>query len=155
MNKNFVKNLSVFLLIFLISCAQNFDEKLGEIAIGSGKNLIKINVEIADDNNERATGLMFREKLNENEGMLFIFENEDYQTFWMKNTMIPLDMIFIGKDFIIVDIKNAEPCREDPCKLYKSSKPAKYVLEVNSNFAARNNIKIGDKAILNEKILKE
>lgn len=155
MEINFVKNLAIFLLIFLVSCAQNFDEKPSEIWIDNGKNLIKINVEIADDDDERAKGLMFREKLNENGGMLFVFEDEDHQTFWMKNTMIPLDMIFIGTDFIIVDVKNAKPCGEDPCKLYKSSKPAMHVLEVNSGFAAKNNIKIGDKIIVNEKLLKE
>ena len=135
------------MLIFLIGCTENFNE----IYIDNGGGLIKINAEIADDNDERATGLMFREKLNENEGMLFVFESEGYQTFWMKNTLIPLDMIFIGNDFKIVDIKNAKPCKENPCALYKSSKPSRYVLEVNSGFSARNNIKTGDKTILNKK----
>ncbi len=134
----------IFLLIFLISCTKNFKE----ILIDNGNDLIKINVEIADDNEERMQGLMFREKLNQNSGMFFIFENESYQTFWMKNTLIPLDITFIDKNFEIIDIKSAVPCKEDPCKLYKSSKPAKYVLEVDSNFTIKNNIKIGDKIIL-------
>ena len=128
------KILVIFLLIFLISCAKNFNE----ILIENGNDLIKINVEIADDNEERMQGLMFRENLDENEGMFFIFENESYQTFWMKNTLIPLDIIFIDKNFEIIDIKNAVPCKEDPCQFYKSSKPAKYVLEVNSNFTIKN-----------------
>ena len=113
--------------------------------IDNGNGLIKVNAEIADDNHEREIGLMFREKLDENNGMLFIFDNEVYQTFWMKNTLIPLDMIFIDKEMKIVNIKSAVPCQEDPCVLYKSSKPAKYVLEVNGNFTIRNNIKTGGK----------
>ena len=150
MKRNLMKILVIFLLLFLAGCAKNFDA----VSIDNGKDLIKINVEIADDNNERAKGLMFRERLNENDGMFFIFDEENYQTFWMKNTLIPLDMIFIGEDLEIVDIKNAVPCKEEPCFLYKSSKPAKYVLEANQGFAAKNGIETGDKIILNGKILK-
>ena len=138
----------IFLLIFLISCTKNFDKNFNEIIIDNGKELIKIKAEIADDNEERLKGLMSRENLNENEGMLFVFENEDYQTFWMKNTLISLDMIFIDENLKIVDIKNAQPCEEEQCNLYKSSKPAKYVLEVNGNFTIRNNVKISDKMTL-------
>ena len=146
--KNFVKILLVFLLIFLANCAKISDNSRKEIFIDNGKGLIMINAEIADDSDERKNGLMFREKLEENSGMLFIFENEESQTFWMKNTLISLDIIFIGSDLEIVDIKNAEPCRKDPCKLYASPGPAKYVLEVNAGFAARNKLKVGDKIIM-------
>ena len=82
--------------------------------------------------------------------MLFIFDDGKNQTFWMKNTLIPLDIIFIGKDMKIVDIRYATPCNEYPCKLYQSSKPAKYVLEVNGNFTIKNNIKVDDKITLNQ-----
>ncbi len=138
------KILLIFLLIFLISCADNL-ENFSEIYINNGEKMIKIKVEIADDNEERMKGLMFREKLNANEGMFFIFENEEYLNFWMKNTLIPLDIIFIDKNFEIVGIKNAVPCLEDSCTLYTSAKPSKYVLEVNINFTTKNNINIGDK----------
>jgi uncharacterized membrane protein (UPF0127 family) len=90
---------------------------------------------------------MFREKLNENEGMLFVFDDEKYETFWMKNTLIPLDIIFIDKNFKIISIENAVPCKREPCTLYKSAKPAEYVLEVNENFTIRNKIKSGDTMI--------
>lgn len=150
MRKILIVFLIIFLLNFLISCAKNPEQNFKEVLIDNGKELIKINAEIADDKQEQANGLMFREKLNKNEGMLFVFENEEYQTFWMKNTLIPLDMIFIDENFEIVDIKNAVPCKEEPCALYKSSKPAKYVLEVNSNFAEKNGINAGDKIILKE-----
>ena len=147
---NSSKMLCIFfvLLIFLISCAKNFNKNFSEISIDNGKNLIKLNVEIADDNEKRMKGLMFREKLNDNEGMLFVFDNEQNQTFWMKNTLIPLDIIFIDKDFRIVGIKNAFPCKEDLCSLYKSLKPAKYVLEVNGNLTIKNEIEVGNRIIL-------
>ena len=137
----------IFLLIFLASCAKSLDE----ILIDNGEKIIKINAEIADDNDEKAKGLMFREELDENYGMFFVFDDERELTFWMKNTLIPLDMIFIDGNLQIADIKNAVPCRKDPCELYKSSKPAKYVLEVNSGFSTRNNVKIGNKIVLNKK----
>ena len=133
----------IFLLILLIGCAKNTNE----VYIEKGDKLIKLLVEIADDNLEREQGLMFREMLDQNNGMLFIFENESYQTFWMKNTLIPLDIIFIDKNYGIVDIKNAIPCEKDPCSLYKSTKPSKYVLEVNGNFIAKNSIRIEDRVI--------
>ncbi len=136
------KILAIFLLIFLISCSKSFNE----ISIDNGKKIIKINVEIADDKQERTKGLMLRTELDENSGMLFVFDEENYQTFWMKNTLIPLDMVFIGKDMKIVGIKNAVPCKQDPCTLYKSARPAKYVLEVNGNFTSRNSIIVGNKA---------
>lgn len=160
----FIIFLVIFSLIFSASCAENTSQN--QVFIGTtkskilcaenqgfscnGKNLIKINVEIADDSNEREKGLMFREKLNENGGMLFVFDDESYQTFWMKNTLIPLDMIFIDGNFNVVDIKHAVPCKKEPCALYKSSNPAKYVLEVNENFTEKNNVKIGDKIIMNK-----
>lgn len=150
MKQNFTKFLLIFSLIFLVSCAKNFNTDSNKIAIDNGQKLIEINVEIADDNEERSKGLMFREVLEETAGMFFVFENEDYRTFWMKNTVIPLDIIFIDKNFRIVDIKYAEPCKQDPCKLYRSAKPAKYVLEVNAGFTEKNNIKIDDKIMPNQ-----
>ena len=134
----------IFLLVFLINCAKNSSLVL----IDSGEKIIKINVEIADDISERMHGLMNRTQLGENSGMLFVFDDDNYYQFWMKNTIIPLDIIFIGKDFGIIEIKNAVPCAKEPCALYGPSKPAKYVLEVNSGFAARNGIKSGNKVIL-------
>lgn len=139
------KILIIFLLIFVIGCTKNIDKNLGEILIENGEKTVRIAVEIADDDEEVTMGLMFRENLDENSGMFFVFGDENYRSFWMKNTLIPLDIIFIGENFEIVDIEYAVPCKEDPCALYKSSKPAKYVLEVNADFTAKNNIGIGDK----------
>ena len=148
MKQNFHKNLIIFFLIFLIVFLTNCTKKPNQISINNGEKIIKVNVEIADDNYERQQGLMFRKSLNENAGMIFVFEDENFQSFWMKNTLIPLGMVFINNNFEIVDIKSAVPCKEDPCITYDSAKPARYVLEVNYGFAEKNSIEAGDKVDL-------
>ena len=144
MKKSLVIFIFIVSLVMLASCKSE-----NAAFIDNGKEKIKVNVEIADNAEERAYGLMFREFLGENSGMLFIFDDETTRSFWMKNTLVPLDIIFISKDFEIVDIKYAEPCKENPCISYVSKGPAEYVLEVNGNFTIKNNIKIGDKIIIN------
>ena len=149
--KKIIQKISfIFFLLFLVSCAKNISEDYKQISIDNGNKTIKLNVEIADDNYKREKGLMFRENLDENAGMLFIFGNEAYETFWMKNTLIPLDIIFIDKYFKIANIEHAVPCKQDPCALYHSSKPVKYVLEVNAGFAMKNNIEVSNKIVLNQ-----
>ncbi len=142
MLKNLILNLFIMLMI---SCEKSEDEQKynwQKIQLPDGKF---IKIEIARTEEERALGLMFRHSLPEDRGMLFIFEEEDFQSFWMKNCFFPLDLIFMDKNGKIVDTKeNFEPCKEDPCPSYKSKEKAKYVLEVNSNFCKKNNIKIGD-----------
>ena len=150
MRQKFGKISMIFLLIFLTNCVQNSDKKSDQILIDNGHEDIAVNVQIADDSNERARGLMFVESLDENAGMFFVFERESYLTFWMKNTLIPLDIIFIDEKLKIVDIKNAMPCSQNPCELYKSTAPAKYVLEVNGNFTIKNSIRPGNKIKVNQ-----
>ena len=102
-------------------------------------------MEIADTNEERRVGLMNRESLEDNNGMLFIFDREGVLTFWMKNTLIPLDMIFVSEDKAIKHIeRDVPPCLEDPCPLYSSKYPVKYVIEVNGGFTEAKGIEIGD-----------
>jgi uncharacterized membrane protein (UPF0127 family)/DNA-binding transcriptional regulator YhcF (GntR family) len=108
-----------------------------------------IYIEIVNDPYEIQKGLMFRKNLEWNNGMLFVFDDEQYRSFWMKNTYIALDIIFIDKNFQIVDIKeNAKPCLSNKCPSYASKVPAKYVLEVNSDFVNKNKIQIGNKLII-------
>ena len=90
-------------------------------------------VEIADNKEERAKGLMNREELCSECGMLFIYDNEGDYKFWMKNTLIPLDIIWLDSQFRVVHIANAVPCDTDECELYgPDSKKAQYILEINS-----------------------
>ena len=110
-----------------------------------------INVEIADEIEEQTKGFMDRESLEENHGMLFVFKESKQYQFWMKDTLIPLDMIWINKEKHIVDItKNAQPCKEDPCENFSPIIPAKYVLEVNAGYSEKNNFKPGDKVLTPE-----
>ncbi len=95
-------------------------------------NGIKITVEIAKTDKEHEQGLMFRKNLHDNHGMLFIFETEDRYDFWMKNTVMPLDIIYINSDLKIVDILHATPCKKDPCESYIPKEKALYVLETKA-----------------------
>ena len=102
-------------------------------------------VEIADDPIERAQGLMFREKLEENSGMLFIFDSSERHSFWMKNTIISLDIIWIDENLKVVYVfDNAQPCMNE-CNSIMPDRDARYVLEINSGLAEKYNFKIGDR----------
>jgi len=103
----------------------------------------KINIQIADNDFDRELGLMFRKHMQENHGMLFIFPNETIQSFWMHNTLIPLDMIFVNSKDEIVTIQHATKTLSD--QSYSSTAPAQYVIEVNLEFTDKFNIKVGDK----------
>ena len=94
-------------------------------------------------------GLMHREQLPENQGMLFIFETQQQHAFWMKNTLIPLDMIWLNEDLEVVYIQTAIPCEEEPCTIYAPDTDALYTLEINAGLAEQNNITLGTKATLN------
>ncbi len=95
---------------------------------------LTLKVEVASADAERQRGLMFRESLGEDEGMLFLFPTERHNSFWMHNTLIPLDMLFIDSEWKVVGIvERAEPLTDDPRAVPKMSQ---YVLEVNGGFAA-------------------
>jgi hypothetical protein len=102
-------------------------------------------VEKAISSEERETGLMNREFLQDNNGMIFIFEKEDIYSFWMKDTLIPLDIIWINSsDNIVFIYRNALPCK-DTCPPIIPTANAKYVLEINAGLADKYNIDVGDK----------
>ena len=108
----------------------------------------RIFVEVPDDREEFARGLMFRKHLPWNAGMLFAFDDEEIRRFWMKNTLIPLDMIFVDSSSKIIDIKeNVPPCKQEECPTYPSKEPAQYVLEVNAGFVQEKGVKIGDRLV--------
>jgi len=110
-------------------------------SVGTIKKEIKI--EIADNDFEQQTGLMYRKKMDTDKGMLFIFEEIKIRSFYMKNTYIPLDIIYINTDNTIINIaKNAEPLNET--SLF-SDTPAKYVLEINAGLSDTWGIKKGNK----------
>lgn len=128
------------LLLFLVACTA---EKTIIQKVKIGENTF--NVEIANTPEKKMKGLMFRSSLDNDRGMIFPFEEEAEKRFWMKDTLIPLDMVFINKEKVIVNITTATPCKEMPCMNYESGAPAMYVLEINAGETAKRNIKIGDK----------
>lgn len=120
------------------------------VTSGEESKIIPVYVDVADDPQERERGLMFRKNMEQNNGMLFIFGGsvDNNLSFWMKDTYIPLDIIFIDSDLRIVDIIEAvQPClqQQETCPSYPSKQPAKYVLEVNAGFVRQNKINVGDK----------
>lgn len=104
-----------------------------------------IDAEIADSQDKRLKGLMFRKDLARDQAMLFVFEEERQPKFWMKNVEFNLDIIWIGQDKRIADIKtNVPPCR-DECQSIISNAKARYVLEARAGFVKFNQVKIGDR----------
>lgn len=105
----------------------------------------RFSVEIATTPAEREHGLMNRTAMPADHGMLFVFPDAEPRTFWMKNTLIPLDMLFFDDARRLVAIQaDAQPCESDPCKLYPSGVPARYVLELNAGVAAKLGVRKGD-----------
>ena len=102
----------------------------------------KIDLEIADTEYERELGLMNRKEMAENQGMLFIFPKQDMLSFWMRNTLISLDMIFVNQQKTIVTIHRNTKILSD--QSYATSQPARYVVEVDAGFCDKHNIQVGD-----------
>lgn len=121
-------------------------QKQGELFFTSQQNsdtLARIDIEVADNDQLRARGLMYRRSLPENGGMLFTQNREEIQSFWMKNTYIPLDILFVNANKEIVTIhSNTTPLKEWN---YASTQPALYVVEVNAGFSNRHGISTGDR----------
>lgn len=107
-----------------------------------------LNVELALTPQQRAQGLMFRKNLPRDRGMLFVFEDDDYWIFWMKDTYVPLDMIWLNADKKVVHIvRDIQPVKEgENLPRYIPNEAARYVLEAKAGFCEKNHIKPGDKA---------
>ncbi len=107
---------------------------------------VPLQIEVADTPVSRSQGLMHRRALADNAGMLFIFEETGSWGFWMKNTLIPLSIAFIGEDWRIVDIVDmavAPDPEKGPFEIYESARPFKYALEVNRGFFRRKGLGVG------------
>ncbi|MFW5815586.1 MAG: DUF192 domain-containing protein [Wenzhouxiangella sp.] len=106
-------------------------------------------VEVAADDSSRAMGLMFRDELADDRGMFFLFRREAPRSFWMMNTRIPLDIIYLDRELRVVSIvANARPCRRSPCPSYPSRGPAQFVLELNAGRAAALGLEPGDQLVV-------
>jgi len=142
-----IRQILFIVLFLLISC----DDKgpTGQtgletrpLSIQTVSQTLHLTVEVADDAQKRATGLMFRQSLDDDKGMLFIFEAEGYYSFYMKNTYIPLDIIYISADKMIVYI--AEDTTPLSLESIVPSEAAQYILEVNAGYVQKNGVQLGD-----------
>jgi uncharacterized membrane protein (UPF0127 family) len=135
-------------ILYLISRESiSSDKKYELIVTNSTNNQIKLNVEKAQSYSELEKGLMNRTFLDKNSGMIFIFRSPQVLQFWMKNTLIPLDIIFVDSDFRIINIEQAEPCSDSTgktCSSYYSARQAIYAIEANKGWSKDNNVNPGD-----------
>ena len=115
------------------------------VSLTAGMHIIK--AEFASKEAERQQGLMFRKKMGNNEGMVFLFDAPGNVCMWMKNTLIPLSIAYIDSDGRIVDLQDMKPLDDDPPH-YVSAEPAQYALEVNQGFFEEHGVKVGDRADL-------
>ncbi|HXH28380.1 MAG TPA: DUF192 domain-containing protein, partial [Candidatus Polarisedimenticolia bacterium] len=105
-----------------------------------------IAAEIADTPEQVERGYMYRQEVGPDDGMIFVFPGAGLHVFWMKNTLVPLDMIWMDDDFVVVHVQAmAPPCKSDPCPTYGPLRKARYVLELKGGSAAREGLKIGDR----------
>lgn len=129
--------LALCVAAVIIGCkpARSLPTVEAEIVSADNRSLGVFTVEVAATEEERAKGLMFRRELGAKEGMLFLFPHERLLSFWMKNTLIPLDMVFISHDWRVVGIiEKATPLSEESRGV---DRPSKYVLEFDGGTAAR------------------
>lgn len=151
----FPAQVSQFLIILIVLAAIAFAgcTSAGETSATFLPSNVTVTVEKADTPDRISNGLKFRDSMGEMEGMLFYMSSVDYHTFWMMNTRIPLEAVFIDANFTIVDITEMNPCHETnpmDCPAYRPNRPCLYVLELNQNFSKRYGIKQGDHLVLGQ-----
>lgn len=142
-----MKAILTLILLLPMICWSKPTFKTKKVKLGNNT----LTVELANTNELRAQGLMNRTSLKPSWGMLFIFEDERTQSFWMKNTFIPLSIGFFNAQRKLVDIQDMTPARslmEKNLKSYYSKHPALYALEVNQGWFKKHKIKLGDRLII-------
>ena len=135
---------SVAVLAVAAACGGGKADEETTVVIDTGERRMRVAVEVADTADERARGLMERESLPDDAGMLFTYEDETSGGFWMKNTRIPLSIAFYGEDGEILRLLDMEPCRADPCPVYEPGVPYRGALEVNQGAFERWDVEEGD-----------
>lgn len=142
-----LRSLSFLFIAALSGCASAGDSW---VEVGGQR----YSVEVADDDAERARGLMFRDQLGAGSGMLFVHDREEPQAYWMKNTRIALDILYFDDQGILVSQqRDVPPCSAgNRCPSYPSKLPARYVLELNAGTAAKLNLETGDRIELGPNI---
>jgi uncharacterized membrane protein (UPF0127 family) len=128
-------------LAFILSCAGCAHGDAHWVRL-NGETFV---VEVAADDAARTRGLMFRDSMPRDHGMLFVFEKEEPLAFWMKNTRIPLDILYFDASLRLVSVAaGAPPCTTPRCPSYPSQKPARFTLELNAGLAKELGVRPGD-----------
>ena len=142
MNDRSGRRIGLLAMLFAAASAwaQSEPQKLPQVRLNAG--IHNINAELAATPEQREIGLMFRTAMAPNDGMLFVFERAGQQCFWMKNTLIPLSVAFLGDDGSVVNIEQMKPQTLDG---HCSTQPVRYVLEMNEGWFAKRGIKPGSK----------
>jgi uncharacterized membrane protein (UPF0127 family) len=137
-----MKKIAALAFAFLASLAMAQEPQMNLPRVKLSAGMHQIDAQVARTPDERATGLMHRKEMPQHEGMLFIFEQPMQQCFWMKNTLLPLSVAFLADDGTIVNIDEMQPqTLESHC----STKPVRYVLEMNKGWFAKKGVKAGAK----------
>lgn len=114
-----------------------------EIVFVDGDRRVAMPVLVADTPELRTTGLMGRTALPEDMGMLFVFDDESRSPFWMKDTLLPLTIAYVGEDGTVQQLTDMDPCTADPCPRYPADQPYRYAVEANQGFYERHGITPG------------
>lgn len=141
MDQRWSSFLAVVTLMSAVTGKAQYAQPLGAVEF---PDKTRVTVEIADTEVKRQRGLMFRDRMAPADGMIFIFDEKGVYPFWMKNTLIALDIIWVDDTFTVVSIVTAVPCKTDPCPTYTPKAAASYVIEVVAGFASSHGLKEGD-----------
>jgi uncharacterized membrane protein (UPF0127 family) len=141
--KRMKKIIGLLLLLVLAAVTAGADTEIKTIPLYIGSE--KFVVEIADTVKKQMLGLMYRESIPDDYGMLFVYPGPDYHSMWMKNCKVNLDIIFLDNNKRVINMYiNVPPCFKEPCESYPSKRPARYALELRGNRAKELNLQPGD-----------
>lgn len=148
--KKFIPIL-IFMALFIAGCetpektSKTASPETMEVAVQTAQGSERVRVEIANNDEERQRGYMYREEIPEGTGMWFVFNGEQPLSFWMQNTKVGLDIIFVDKNFKIINIaQSAMPCLQEPCAYYYSQGNAQFVLEVPAGYSEKHHFETGN-----------
>jgi uncharacterized protein len=138
LDRAFARGLLAAALLVPVTIRADAPLRTAQIRVGTHP----LKVEIAETDPQRETGLMFRQRLGRDEGMLFIYDEPAYHAMWMKNTLIPLSVAFVDRNGVILNIEDMQPQTLDS---HMSAGPASYSIETNKGWFAQKGVKPGDK----------